>query len=254
MATYQHKTHRHASLIEVADPTAARIKFHAQGGGQVLSMSRATFLAEWELAPAPVFRRGAVTADFIEDANLALPCYGNGNLWNGWGMPYFTRETVDLLITAGSPLAWEGETVVAMMDGEREEYAPTPMPDGVTAWGVGAGGWVWDAVVFQQEIPAQSVDGVTRRVQLLLACHGVASTFVADIDESTDGEIEIAPTVTVQVGWNYMSVNVSDATPELTAVRHYDMRPITDVASLIADIEHAKLHGFDYDRNEEGKK
>lgn len=148
----------HQHRVDVSDYGEHVVIYCAQGGGFQLQMARANFdiLFEPETTPPP-FVRCTVTAEFLGyDPEIALPCYSNGDCWNGWGMPYFPREIVDRLIAlteAGGllPLRWDSATGVQVIvkddDIEDGEYAldPVTMPDGVLAWPIGAGSWCWDS-------------------------------------------------------------------------------------------------------------
>jgi hypothetical protein len=195
MAVYRHKTDPDAGLIEVKEPEAeGRIKFHPQGGGMHFSMPHASFVENWELAPAPVFRRGTVTADFLPtgvgDPLRVLPCYGNGELWNGWGTPHFTRATVDKMIAAGliDDMRWDGENVRVPGDEEEDDtYTPTVMPDGVTVWAIGAWGWTWDAVEFPPTLE-DTVERMKREIRADIAAARVPADVkrFGDLDDHVD--------------------------------------------------------------------
>jgi hypothetical protein len=85
----------------------------------------------------------------------------------------------------------------------------------------------------------------TRRIMDRLAKLGVPSTFGGDIDEQTDGEIKITPTVALQVGADYLIVNVWDSADEPTAMRHYPTRSHRQLDDVIQDIAMAKIYDFD---------
>lgn len=84
----------------------------------------------------------------------------------------------------------------------------------------------------------------TQQILKRLAALGVAGTFVSDIDEEADGEIRITPTVSVQVGWEYLIVNVSDSATAPTVFRHYPARKLRELEHLVEDIKMAGIFDF----------
>jgi hypothetical protein len=143
-------------LDEIKD---GRAIFFPQGGGFGHSVPAADWHEFFVPAPAPVFAPGRVTGDWLDDGSgtvIAFPAYLNGERWNGWAMPYFTKETaLDMLTASGNtfrfddardafiisePEAYDGEDYVIEaeqidVNGER-----------VKVYAVGAGCWVWDEV------------------------------------------------------------------------------------------------------------
>jgi hypothetical protein len=111
------------------------------------------------------FYMGTITADFLPDG-MMLTCYSNGDLHNGFGCPYFTREEamklcdVDLIEISynkdgdffqdNDPHAGEDtyEKTSIVVDGEP-----------VTVFAVGAYSWCWDEVQLL-------VETATRKSQL----------------------------------------------------------------------------------------
>lgn len=152
MKVFKHKQLGHlVEMFDQTDETAEIVRFFPQGGGFERSMHRVPFFEFYEPAPAPVMMRGTVTADFLPD-DVALPCWADDRRWNGWGMPYFDRATVNRLMEMGvGPMHWDGEKVVSNMGDDPEDidiYEPFTAPDGSQIWGVGAGYWTWDRVRF----------------------------------------------------------------------------------------------------------
>jgi hypothetical protein len=84
----------------------------------------------------------------------------------------------------------------------------------------------------------------TQQILKRLAALGVAGTFAGDSDEQTDGEIRITPTVSVQVGVDYLIVNVSDSATDPTAFRHYPARTDRELQYLVEDIKMAEIFDF----------
>jgi hypothetical protein len=156
MSDYQH--HDSGWRVTKTEEAEGIVKFRQAGGGFMCSMPADQFHAEFFDAPAPAWRRGTVTAEFMDGyedgSDVPLACWSDGSLWNGWAMPYMPKESVDKLIAAGvGPLAWDGNNVVAAMGDDvddLETYLPLVI-EGETTWGVGAGSWCWDAVEFDKE-------------------------------------------------------------------------------------------------------
>lgn len=138
------------SLVDVFSDDGQTVVFYPQGGGFQHRAPHAEFHARFEPAEAPAFRRGLVDADFVD---APYPCWSDGMHWNGWGMPYFERETVEQLIADGvlGGMRWDGDTVVVPMDDEEDRFNPEVI-NGVTVWGIGAGCYCWDSVEFV-EVP-----------------------------------------------------------------------------------------------------
>ena len=44
-----------------------------------------------------------ISADFFEDPEAAIPCFTDGETWNGWGVPVFTPEQIPALLAALTP-------------------------------------------------------------------------------------------------------------------------------------------------------
>lgn len=146
--------------VETYNDAETAIKFFRQGGGFQHGMKHDVFHAEFALAPLPVFRAGTVTADWF-DNGVKFPCYSNGNLWNGWGVPFFTRLTIDLMSATSSydNVTWVDGKLMIAEDDEIHEISPTQLL-GVDepVYGLGAESWCWDQVEFvdQATIPQMS--------------------------------------------------------------------------------------------------
>lgn len=152
MKVYRNKEHGYlVELSHTANTDAETIYFYPQGGGFQGKCSNAEFHAKFEPAPAPVMMRGTVDADFL-DGPASVPCWADDRRWNGWGMPYFDRAAVNLLMEMGiGPIEWDGDKVVAKMGDDPEDievYEPVTAPDGSQIWGIGAGSWTWNPVEF----------------------------------------------------------------------------------------------------------
>lgn len=168
MKCFKHK--QDGYLVETVldlEAYGEKVLYFPQGGGFRHEMRTDKFRAAFEPAPAPTLQRGTVTADFLPEG-VTLLCWSDGRNWNGWGMPYFDRVTVDRLRAATdlSPLEWNGETVVAHMGDDpedREEFTPIIAPDGSQVWGVGAGSWTWNRIEFDEKTVAYEMGRAARR-------------------------------------------------------------------------------------------
>jgi hypothetical protein len=155
---YSHRETK--ALVELTKDENGRVEFCAQGGGFLMVGQSEKFHKEFELAGPLQFKRGTVSADFFINEESGkftyLPCWSDGSSWNGWGMPYFERATVDRLIKLSEenflmPLKWSGdgeEVIVLDEDYEGGFYnLPAREINGVKTWDVGSGSWCWDGVV-----------------------------------------------------------------------------------------------------------
>lgn len=138
------------SLVALLSDDGSTCAFTPIGGGHQYSLSSEKFHAEFKPAPDAVMRRGLVGAEFLQDG-VTLPCWSNGANFDGCGLPFFDRATVDRLMSMDlGPLRWDGNTVVAGEGDDQLRTEAETMPDGSLAWGVGAG-WVWDPVTFEYD-------------------------------------------------------------------------------------------------------
>lgn len=130
--------------VTVTSDDGQHVKFHQAGGGFEQRLPCADFFAKYGPAPAPVWRRAVVTAEFLEGVHLR--CWSDGSRWNGWGMPAFEKAGADKLVDLQvGPLAWRGAAVVGT-DPEEDVWKPRQLGD-VTVWDIGAGSWCWDLPV-----------------------------------------------------------------------------------------------------------
>lgn len=145
-----------------------KIDVSPAGGGPVIATftTQAAFLQEFVQAESRLtLKKGTVTAEFLP--GMEFPCFTDGQLWNGFGMPRFEQSTANHLVelftaatTEGNPssLRWH-EGALQEYDWSDLMYYPCPFSDEVVEgvslrmWSVGDG-WTWDAVEFQDEAPA----------------------------------------------------------------------------------------------------
>lgn len=137
-----------------------RVAFFPQGGGFQHFVSLADFLEHFRPAPAPTFKAGRVTGEWLSaecigaDKDVTFPAYLDGRRWNGWSMPYFTkRDAMDMLTASGNDwqFAPEIDAFVIQQDGsdEPEVYKGEDIatPYGTRhVYPVGAGCWTWETV------------------------------------------------------------------------------------------------------------
>lgn len=103
-----------------------------------------TTSAGWVFLDGMLEELGSVRAAMIEDRR-----------WNGWAMPWFTREEAARIAAASNALvaewgtdaasafAWDGDRLIESREGEESWEVPTVERSGVTLYGVGAGSWCW---------------------------------------------------------------------------------------------------------------
>jgi hypothetical protein len=99
-------------------------------------------------------RRGTVTAEFLAD-DVVLPCFSDGAVWNGWGMPRFDKETALKIVSLMPDLSYNEATGIITLQfvGEDPEYyrphAITCDGEEIEVYEIG-GGWTWDSVKFPE--------------------------------------------------------------------------------------------------------
>lgn len=131
------------------------VSLYPSGGGFHMSVPEDEFKTLFEPAPPRKWRAGFFTLD---GAQWVLPGYTNDRHWNGWEVPYFDREVVNLLmrLTNTDPEFvthfWVGDKL-AYTDGQYPdepacEFDPKQIEvDGqtITVWDFGDG-WTWNEV------------------------------------------------------------------------------------------------------------
>lgn len=161
-----HRVETCANLVTIRrpSPTVPTVYFHAQGGGFQQSMPLTEFSERFtaETTP-PAFRPGTVTAEWFATDNgkdHSYACYSNGDRWNGFGMPAFSKSVVDEMLTdwANSGFAenvrWEGGQLFVYDPSEDDTYEVTPVTiPGIAdpLYPLGAGSWTWDQIEFEKE-------------------------------------------------------------------------------------------------------
>lgn len=152
---------RNGYRVEMSEMRDGRVYFHSQGGGFIHSVTRADWDKHFKPAPEPKFTTGAVSGEWLADGQ-SFACYLDGSKWNGWAMPYFTKEQADAYLAA-TPDGMTGSfdearnVYVFTCEGEEpyEVEAEVIDADGqhVTVYPIGAGYWVWDEV--RESVPAK---------------------------------------------------------------------------------------------------
>jgi hypothetical protein len=100
-------------------------------------------------------RRGTVTAEFFAE-DVVLPCFRDGAVWNGWGMPRFDKETALKIVSLMPDLSYNEATGIIPLQfvGEDpEDYRPhtiTCEGEETVVYEIG-GGWTWDSVKFAED-------------------------------------------------------------------------------------------------------
>lgn len=149
---YQHK--EHGGLYEISTEDDGRIGIWPQGGGFQRSLSAEFFADQFVAAPALVMRRGTVTAEFLAE-DVVLPCFSDGRVWNGWGMPRFDKETALKVVSLmPNPSYNEATGIITLqfVGEEPEDYRPhtiTCEGEAIEVYEIG-GGWTWDIVKFPE--------------------------------------------------------------------------------------------------------
>jgi hypothetical protein len=145
--------HRKA-LYEARENLDGSVNVWPQGGGFEKNYSAETFAGLFTAVEIePPFRKIAVSAEFINDGKVEIPCYSNGLRWNGWAMPYFDMisalEVVKLMphLTydeANDMFVWKPNDGVA---DDTEEYRGCAIcVEGkvLTVYPIGSGSWCWE--------------------------------------------------------------------------------------------------------------
>jgi hypothetical protein len=126
--------------------------FYPLGGGFAYKAGEKFFedYRPWDMktdgAPIP-WRPGVFTIDGLPEFHG----FTRGFYWNGWEMPYFTKETAARVLEASEGYEWRYNTALDAFhvtvsgepEGEEEVFYGTETSHGVL-YGIGAGSWTWD--------------------------------------------------------------------------------------------------------------
>jgi hypothetical protein len=140
-------------FITVAEDSADAVKFSAQGGGFLRTMPREGFFKVFTPSQLPPFKAAKFGADWLPE-NFPLEGFTNGQRWNGWAMPYFTKETGLRLMAEMPGLKFDEEANAFTSEDENldDEESLVTFPAetldvdrvAVTVYAIGAGSWCWD--------------------------------------------------------------------------------------------------------------
>lgn len=136
-------------LIDVSIDPAHLYQFSPQGGGFVSRVSLLALLNDYEPCGANRIERFGnlyLSAVQIDDGD-AFECYLDNERWNGWRIPYFTRDQF-LKAVPGSVSSHEGKIMVKDPEGGVATYEPSTYhvnPGGrqVELYKCDMG-WIWD--------------------------------------------------------------------------------------------------------------
>lgn len=87
-----------------------QMHYHPEGGGPACIMEAAAFYKQYKPAPAVAYRLSEVRGDWAEVEDDEFPCYLSDQRWNGWAVPYFTKEQAQAVV-ADHPTIWSGGLV-----------------------------------------------------------------------------------------------------------------------------------------------
>lgn len=114
------------ALFDVLERSASAVQLAPQGGGFVGSLPLDVFDRDYVPAKLPsVLTPFRLTGEWLEKS---FPAYTNGARWNGWVMPWVSKDVVDQLIneTGETDLRFDGETLVFLDQNEQEEVMIAP--------------------------------------------------------------------------------------------------------------------------------
>lgn len=144
---------RYENRVEKGETKNGRVYFHSQGGGFVHSVTLAQWKQHFRPATKLAFAPAKVTGEWL-DEGMKFDCYMNGDVWNGWAMPYFTKAVAERVMeqqnaTDGLPAMHYDKKLDAFVVGgdEVEVYEGeeiTVEGKKVTVYGIGTGSWVWE--------------------------------------------------------------------------------------------------------------
>lgn len=128
-----------------------RISFAAQGGGFVQSLPADEFERHFRPTALPGFSLTAVSGEWMPEGE-SLPAYSNGQRWNGWAMPYFTKETALGMLKDNPNVRFDEQQdafVITAFDDEAEDtVCPATLitvdDQQIKTYAIGAGEWCWD--------------------------------------------------------------------------------------------------------------
>lgn len=126
-------------------------------GVAILQSSSATFLA-----------LGGVEADWFSEDLPAVPAYLSSDNWNGYAVPYFTREAADALMRQTPELHFDEARNCFYTDEDREEnddagFEAIPLHVGgstIEVYPIGAMSWCWHRAETERSNEGPEVPGM----------------------------------------------------------------------------------------------
>lgn len=155
----------HGNEVEIDHRSDTHVHYFAQGGGFVRKMATADFERRYQPAPdAPrPYLPIKVAFDWM-DENASFDAFSNGDRWNGWAMPYFTKEVGLELCKVMDGLTYDERQDTFRHENDPEEAEGPDLfgsaqiiVDGKeqTLYGIGTGYWTWDKVEPEEKPAAE---------------------------------------------------------------------------------------------------
>lgn len=140
--------------ITVHEVTEATVKFAPQGGGFQHEMKREAFEATFKEISIPPYKAAKFTADWFPE-NFKVEGYTNGLKWDGWEIPYFTKQEGLKLLEHLPSLKYDksADAFINTLEDAGPDDLPTLFPaeillevsgKEVKVYGIGASSWCWD--------------------------------------------------------------------------------------------------------------
>lgn len=142
------------NLVEVLWTSTDKIvEFATQGGGVVQKCKRADFERSFKPATPSAYAVTQISAEWLP-GGMSVPAYSNGMRWNGWAMPFFTKDAGLSLLKFMPALRYDGirDAFVskdADAHDEEEVFSEVPLViEGlpIKTYAIGAGSWCWEFV------------------------------------------------------------------------------------------------------------
>lgn len=156
---YKHIASGEFVMARTSANDVGAMSFYPDGGGFERTLSTVQFNQEFEPSIRDLsLKQGIVGADFLDDKTF--PCYTDGTLWNGFGVPLFELSVAKLVVqeaNAGMPddelvmVKFEGNDMMTLDDDTEGTYRLVEPEDHIVngvemrLYAVGDG-WTWDRV------------------------------------------------------------------------------------------------------------
>jgi|LNFM01.1.fsa_nt_gb hypothetical protein len=140
------------NLVEVLwTSTDEIVEFAPQGGGAIRKCNRTDFERCFKPATPAAYAVAQISAEWLP-RGMRVPAYSNGMRWNGWAMPFFTKEAGLSLLQFMPGLSFDSNRDAfvskdADMSDEEEVFsAVTLVIEGlpIKTYDIGAGSWCWE--------------------------------------------------------------------------------------------------------------